>query len=244
MGYVNMLKSLGKSDLLNTIRDPMLGWLILFPIIISLIVRFLVPELAKWVAPWVDIVPYYPMVMGVVIVFVPAMYGVLIGFLLLDERDDGILTAMKVMPVSMASYIAYRVSMPMAVGFVASLISLPIAGLVTVGPVYLVAVALVASMEAPLFALVFAVFAENKVQGFAIQKMLGAVMTAPLLAYLIDPKWEMVFWAFPSFWPIKAFWEAGIGGPNFWLYVAGAVIVHLVVIALLLWRFDRVMHKL
>jgi fluoroquinolone transport system permease protein len=244
MDYVKVVRSLGKSDLLNTIRDPMLGWFIAFPLIIALVVRFLVPELAKWVAPWVDIVPYYPMVMGVVIVFVPAMYGVLIGFLLLDERDDGILTALKVTPVSMASYIGYRVSMPMAVSFVASLISLPIAGLVTLDLPHLVVVALVASLGAPFFALVFACFAENKVQGFAIQKMLGAVMTAPLLAYMIDPKWEFIFWALPSYWPIKAFWEASIGGPNFWLYVAGGIIIHLALIGILLRRFNRVVHRL
>lgn len=243
MDYLKIVRSFGLNDLLNVVRDPLLKWMIAMPFLMAIAVRFLVPEIAAWAMPMIDLVPYYPMIMALVVVFVPILYGVCIGFLLLDERDEGMLTALKVTPVSMSNYLAYRVTAPMMLSFVSTLIAYPIAGLTGIDPVTLIVVALISSLGAPLFALVFAGFAENKVQGFAIQKMLGSVMMIPMVAYLIDPKWEFIFYLFPTFWPIRAFWEGSAGGPNFWLYVLGAVIIHAVLIALLFKRFDKVMHK-
>jgi fluoroquinolone transport system permease protein len=243
MDYVKVIKSFGLGDLLNVIRDPLLKWMIVMPFGIAVLFRFMVPELARWAAPYADLVPYYPMFMGLIVVMVPMLYGVCIGFLVLDERDEGMLAALKVTPVSLSSYLAYRVTAPMLVSFVTTLVAIPIAGLAVVDPVTTVVVALVSSLEAPLFALIFAVLAENKVQGFAIQKMLGTVLAIPLLAYFLDPMWEFVFYAIPTFWPIRAFWEGTSGGANFWLYVLGAVLIHAVLIAVLLKLFDRKLHR-
>jgi fluoroquinolone transport system permease protein len=243
MDYVKAIKSFGLGDLLNIIRDPLLKWMIVIPFAIAVLFRFLVPELSRWAAPYIDLVPYYPMFMGLIVVMVPMLYGVCIGFLVLDERDEGMLAALKVTPVSMSSYLAYRITAPMLVSFVTSLAAIPIAGLANVDLLTTVVIAVVASLEAPFFALIFAVLAENKVQGFAIQKMLGTVLAIPLLAYFIDSRWEFVFYVVPTFWPIRAFWEGAAGGANFWLYVAGALIYHVVLIAVLLKLFDRKMHK-
>ncbi|CAJ36393.1 ABC transporter [Methanocella arvoryzae] len=244
MDYLKMLRSFGSGDLLNVIRDPLLKWMIVIPFVIALAYRYLIPVIAAWAAPMFDLVPFYPMLMGLLIVMIPMFFGVCIGFLLLDERDEGMLAALKVTPVSMAQYLAYRISAPVIVSFVTTLIACPIAGLTGVDLTTLVVVALVASLEAPLFALVFGVFAENKVQGFAIQKMLGTVLSIPLLAYLIDPKWEFVFYVIPTFWPVRAFWEGSTGGANFWPYVLGAAVFHAVLILVLLKLFDRKMHKI
>jgi fluoroquinolone transport system permease protein len=243
MDYLKVIKSFGLGDLLNVIRDPLLKWMIVIPFAIAVLFRFLVPGLARWAAPYIDLVPYYPMFMGLIVVMVPMLYGVCIGFLVLDERDEGMLAALKVTPVSMSSYMAYRIAAPILVSFVTSLAAIPIAGLANVDLLTTVVVAMVSSLEAPFFALLFAVVAENKVQGFAIQKMLGTVLAIPLLAYFIDPKWEFVFYAVPTFWPIRAFWEGTAGGTNFWLYVAGALVYHVVLIAVLLKLFDRKMHR-
>lgn len=244
MNYVKVIRSFGSSDLLNVIRDPLLKWMIVVPFLIALLFRFLIPAIATWATPMFDIVPYYPMLMGLLVVMIPMFYGVCIGFLLLDERDEGTLAALKVTPVSMAQYLAYRITAPMIVSFVTTLVAYPIAGLTGIDLTTLVVVALVASLEGPFFALVFATFAENKVQGFAIQKLLGSVLTIPLLAYLLDPKWEFIFYVVPTFWPVRAFWEGSTGGPNFWLYVAAAVGLHVVLIGVLLRMFDRKMHRI
>ncbi|MCD1293884.1 ABC transporter [Methanocella sp. CWC-04] len=243
MNYIKIIRSFGLGDLLNVVRDPLLKWMIAMPFMIAILLRFLVPELTAWAAPMIDLVPYYPMIMAIVVVFVPAMYGVCIGFLLLDERDEGMLTALKVTPVSLSSYLVYRITAPMLLSFVSTLIAYPLAGLTGIDPLILIVVALVASFEAPFFALVLACFAENKVQGFAIQKMMGSLLMIPMIAYLLDPKWEFVFYIIPTFWPVKAFWVGTINGPNFWLYVLGAIVFHLILIGLLLKRFDKVMHK-
>jgi len=244
MGQIRILRWLGQGDLLNTIRDPYLKWMIIIPFILALLIRLLLPELTGWASPMVNIVPFYPLVMALIVVFVPLLYGIVIGFLVLDERDEGTLNALKVTPVSMRRYIAYRVSAPMALSFITTLIAYPLAGLISVDWQLLIIVAALASLESPFIALVFACFAENKVQGFAIQKMLGTVLMALLVAFLIDPGWEFIFWALPTYWPVKAFWEGSAGGHGFWLYVAAGIIVHAALISALLWRFNKVVHRL
>ncbi|WP_424358458.1 ABC transporter [Methanocella sp. MCL-LM] len=244
MNYLRLIRSFGAGDLLNVIRDPLLKWMIVVPFLIALVLRYVVPMITTWALPFIDLVPFYPMLMGLIVVMIPMFYGVCIGFLLLDERDEGTLAALKVSPVSTTQYLAYRITAPMIVSFVTTLIAYPIAGLTGIDLTTLVVVALVASLEGPFFALVFATFAENKVQGFAIQKLMGAILTVPLLAYLLDPKWEFVFYVVPTFWPIRAFWEGASGGPNFWLYVLGAIVVHIVLIGVLLKLFDRKMHRM
>lgn len=243
MSLTKMVRSFGLGDLLNVIRDPLLKWMILMPFLIALLFRFLVPALTDWAAPMLDITPFYPMIMSVIVVFVPAMYGVCIGFLILDERDDGMISALKVTPVSITSYLAYRALAPMAISFVSTLVAFPLAGLTGIDVTTLVIVAFISSLEAPFFAMVFAAFAENKVQGFAIQKLMGAVLMIPLLAYLIDPAWEFVFYLIPTFWPVKAFWVGAAGGANFWLYIVGGVAYHLILLAVLLRIFNRKIHR-
>ena len=57
-----------------------------------------------------DIVPYFPLVMGGYLMTAPGMLGMVIGFLLLDERDARTLSALCVTPLSMRQYPAYRIA--------------------------------------------------------------------------------------------------------------------------------------
>ena len=52
-----------------------------------------------------------------------------LGFLLLDQRDDQTLTALQVTPLSLNGYLAYRISLPMLISLVTTLLMVPLAGL-------------------------------------------------------------------------------------------------------------------
>ena len=99
-------------------RDPLLGWVLLMPLGLAVLLRVLIPRAgeALLAATGFDLAPYYPLIMGGYLMTAPGIVGMVIGFLLLDERDARTLLALRVTPLSMRRYLAYRVALPLLVG--------------------------------------------------------------------------------------------------------------------------------
>jgi fluoroquinolone transport system permease protein len=241
--YLKAVRSLGVSDVKNVIRDPFLKWVIPAPFLMAIGFRLLIPGVAALAGPWIVLNDYYPLLLSTFLLFVPLMYGIVVGFMLLDERDEDTLTALKVTPMSLGRYLLYRVTTPILVSIVTTLLAYPIIGLISVDLLSLIAVVVLASLSAPFTALIFAAFARNKVEGMAIQKMLGGVFMIPMIAYFIHSDWQLLFGIFPTYWTLKAFWVASEGGPGLWLYILAGILVHLAFIGVLMKRFDAVMHR-
>ncbi|HMK48001.1 MAG TPA: ABC transporter [Methanocella sp.] len=243
MDYLKVIRSLGAGDIKNVARDPFLKWMIPAPFAMALAFRFLIPEASTLATPWVELKSYYPLLLSAVVTFVPLMYGIVVGFMLLDERDENTLTALKVTPMSPKKYLLYRITTPVVVSIITTLLAYPLVGLLDVGLASLIAIIALSSLSAPFIALIFAAFARNKVEGFAIQKMLGSVLMIPLVAWFIPMNWQLLFGTFPTYWPLKAFWVATTGEPGVWAYVLAGGLVHLAFIWVLIKRFDTVMHQ-
>ncbi|MCL5998698.1 MAG: hypothetical protein M1546_21965 [Chloroflexi bacterium] len=245
MKAVNALKSLGPIDAQSVRRDSFLRWMLLFPFLIALLLRLGVPPLAGWLAAQFnfDVTPYYPLLMSLVVLFTPMMFGMLIGFLLLDQRDDHTLTALQVTPLTLKGYLVYRTALPVGLSVVLTMLSYSLSGLVPLDVVALFAVALAAAPLAPLFALCLAALAGNKVQGFALTKGSGGVQMAPLIAYFVPWPWQLVFGLVPSYWPVKLYWALQANDGNAWVYLVVGLAYQAVLLYLLLRRFDRVMTR-
>ncbi len=231
------LKALTLTDVRNISRDSLLRFLLLYPWLLGGIARFLVPWVTTQLQPGFDLTPYYPLIVGFFgILITPQLAGYVVGFLLLDERDDGTLTALRVTPLSMRQYLFYRLSVPALIGFAAIFIVIPLMNLIEVSYLKLIPIGLTASLGAPIFALILAALAENKVQGFAIMKGLGIFFLGPFLAWFVPAPWQWLLGLFPTYWPVKSFWLMLDGGP--WLIVAAiGMLYSLLWIWLLLRRF-------
>ncbi len=240
------LRALGPIDARALTRDGMLLWLLVLPLALGL--------LARWALPWAtellrtelafDLEPYRPLVAGTLFVLLaPMLVGLVTGFLLLDERDDHTLNALLVTPLSLRAYLAYRIGAPLLLCTAMSAAAMAIAGLVTIPWPLLVAVLLLAAIEGPILALLLASFAENKVQGFAVMKGLNVVLLAPLAAWFVDPPWQLLFAPFPTYWPLRIHWSAAHPGPGLALDLAVGLALHLALLAWLLARFRRVLHR-
>ena len=99
-------------------------------------------------------------------------------------------------------------------------------------------VILIASLEAPLMALVIAAFADNKVEGFAFSKGAGIFYFAPLAGYLLETNWRYLAGVLPTFWVPEVF--ATVYTDNLILYSGSlfvGFVVHLVFVYLLLKKF-------
>jgi len=246
VNLVRVLKALGPIDARNVRRDSMLAWMAIMPFFFVLLFRFF--------APWVrdgllaqfgfDIAPYYALIMSYgFVIGTPALFGVVIGFLLLDERDDGTLTALQVTPMPLNSYLVYRVTLPMLISLILTTLTFPLARLVTFPLPYLMAVALLAAPLAPVFALFLAVTAKNKVQGFAVMKGMGSIMVLPLVAYFVQSTWQLAFGLVPTYWPLKLYWVLDADEPGAWIYFAIGAVYQLVLLVVLMRRFNTEMHR-
>jgi fluoroquinolone transport system permease protein len=251
------VRALAPIDARSVARDPLLRWLVAYPIVLALLLRFGVaaldvPVQARFGFALSD---YGVLIVSFVFELLPVLCGMVVGFLLLDARDDGTLAALQVTPLTLGGFLAYRLAAPMALSVAMTLVSVPLVGLADVHPVTLVAVALGAAPLAPLFALFLAAFARNKVEGFALTKAAGILFLPPVFAYFVHAPWQWAFGVMPTFWPVKALWlRAGVAGASTgvpigsssgWAPFAVVLIVGVawqaLVIAWLLGRFRRAM---
>lgn len=240
-----VLRALGPIDVKSIWRDPLLRWFILVPLLMGAGVRFLLPLLVQPARQLFDfdLAAYYPLWMSMIALVAPMLVGAVIGFLLLDSRDDGTLEALRVTPLSLGGYLLYRCAVPVGLGVLATLVVIPLSGLAPLPFGGLVLVALAAAPFGPLTALYLAAFAENKVQGLALLKVFGVILLPPLAAYFVPPGWQVLFGLAPTFWPMKVYWllSAGAGGA-IWPALAGIVYQGLL-IAWLLRRFRWVLSR-
>lgn len=245
MSIGRVFKALGPIDAQSVRRDSLLRWMIVFPVLIALLLRWGVPLFAAALAEQFqfDLSPYYPVVMSFVVLITPVLFGMIVGFLLLDERDDQTLTALQVTPMPLSSYLAYRVGLPMALSVVMTILIFSIAALVEIEVPSLLLAALIAAPLAPLLALFLAALAENKVQGFALVKASGITFLPPVIAYFIESAWQLAVGILPTYWPVKVFWLLYAGDPTFWLYALAGVAYQALLLTALLRRFNNVMHR-
>jgi fluoroquinolone transport system permease protein len=235
MTIVQTLKALGPIDARSIGRDSLLRWMMIYPIVLALIVRWGLPfASARLMTRFgFDLVPYYTLLMSTVLLIAAMLSGIVIGFLLLDQRDDQTLTALQVTPLGLKCYLIYRVTLPMALSVVVSLAVLPLTGLLNLRPGFLVLAAVCAAPLAPFYALSLAALASNKVQGFAITKGMGVLLMLPILAYFVPPPAQWAFGVIPVYWPAKVFWLLDKGEAYAAPFIAGMAYQFLVVWLLL-----------
>ena len=190
-------------------RDPLLGWVLILPLSVALMLRVLIPPITNALAGnGFRLEPFYPLIMSGYLMTAPGIVGMVVGFMLLDERDARTLSALRVTPLPVRTYLAYRLIGPLVVGTVTTLIAYPIAGLAPMPLSILVPIAAVGGLSAPTLALVLAIAAPNKVAGFAVVKVLNLVNLLPLIAYFVPMPAQLLAGMLPAFWPMRAFWAA------------------------------------
>lgn len=240
-----VIRSLGPIDVRSVARDGMLRWLVVVPFVFALAFRWGVPVLRAWLAEryGFDLTPYYPLLTSFLVLMVPTLLGAVVGFLLLDHRDDRTLTALQVTPLSIEGYLAYRIAVPMLVSIPVMMASVALADLVTMGVAAAFAASVQAAPAAPLYALFVAGFAANKVQGFALLKGVGVLTWPPVFAWFITSPWQVAIGIDPLYWPLKLFWMLEAGEPGAWLYFLAGLIYQGLLILVLTRRFRTVISR-
>ena len=242
MKAIKALRALGPIDAKNIWRDSLLSLMIFTPVLIGVVLRWLVPWISTLLRQELgfDLPPYYPLLMSLIVISMPIYFGFVIGFLLLDHRDDQTLMALQVTPLTLKGYLIYRISVPMLISIIATMIVHPVGGLVSMPPFNVLLTAIASAPLAPSFALFLAAFADNKVKGFALAKGSGVIFVPAVLAYFVTSNWQLAFGVFPTYWMIKLYWVLHNGEAHAWFYFLVALVYQAVMLLVLMHRFNRV----
>jgi fluoroquinolone transport system permease protein len=213
---------------------------ILLPIGLALLLRVLIPRAGEVlrVATGFDLVPYHSLIMSGYLLTAPGIVGMVIGFLLLDERDARTLDALRVTPLAMEWYLVYRLSLPLLLGLASTLVGYPLARLAPLPTADLVAITFVAGLTAPTLTLLLATVAPNKIAGFALVKVMNTVNLLPVVAFFVPLPYQWLAGVFPTYWPMRALWSAS-AGVSFGGELATGLLVNLLAVAIMARLFMR-----
>lgn len=187
----------------------------------------------RWGLPWVtselqarwqfDLTPWHPLLAGHIAVVLPTVtVGILGGFILLESREDRVIKALLVVPVSLTAYL-WVIGTVMAL-FCAGLafVHAAIIGLALPPWPALAGIALATSTAAPAKALFQAGYADNKIEAVAFSKIVSAAAPIALGAYFVPEPWQWLAGVYPPYWAAKAYWVAEAREGAWWLWALGA----------------------
>ena len=238
---IRAVRVLAPNDARLIWRDGfLLSFLIVVLPLVCLALNSLVPYVGDLVAQWVELEPYYGLILAnILIAGEPVLLGFVIGMLFVEERDEGTLLALQASPLSLRSFLGYRLSAAMLLNVLLTVIGVLLADLVSVSWLELLASAALASLAVPIVALVYAVFIKNKVQALMLLKPVQIWGSVPLLFFFVPTPWQWIgSVAGPLYYPMRLFWGASDGQAEWWLMVPGVIIPGVMVVWLLR-RFER-----
>ena len=107
----------------------------------------------------------------------------------------------------------------------------------------LIAVGFAAAPGAPIFALLIAAVANNKVQAFAYMKLFGLGPVLATGAWFLPEPWQVLAAIYPPFCASKVYWVAASGGSEWPFWVMGALVTSMIWIGFLQRLYMRAARK-
>lgn len=249
-------------EMRTILRDPTNVFLFVYPPFMLFLIGWLLPlGLNRGGLNNEDLAYSLTMVITFVIVISIGGYvsGSLLGFSLLENKDEKTIKSIAVTPISVTGYVIFKTVYSYMFSVVGNLIlilgikwwaneaysftygSLTF-GFENLSYSHIIAFSLVSSLLVPAVGTLIATVAKNKIEGFAFMKGGGILLMIPALV-LLDSfgDWKQYFLGIaPNFWPVKALLNEALNhqGSNdlpFWayLFIGGIFMLFLAVISIL-----------
>ncbi|HLR36299.1 MAG TPA: ABC transporter permease [Tissierellales bacterium] len=197
-----MYSSFVKSEFKKWSRDSMMGFMAVYPILFGIIGRYFVPWLADKNGFSIDL--YADLIIVILTSMVPISFGALIAFSILEDREDNILTSVKVTPLSINQFLSFRFIMVLVLTYITTVFVIWFSNIGNLHIKKILTIAFLASLEAPMYGLLINSLSSNKIEGFAVMKGLGTLIVFPIIALFFVDKKELFFAFAPGFWVTKA----------------------------------------
>lgn len=253
MQMTELVNKLSRTDAKLIGRDRFLVFMFIFVVYIAGTLRFLLPWANNYLSDS-GILPntlmsesladFYPMIVAYMALFTGALLvGMVVGFILLDEKDQNTLKVLLISPLPLRQYLLYRVSLPAVLSFFIILAMVLVINQALLPLWQMVLLSAGAALMGPIAALFFGVFAENKVAGFAYGKFVGLAGWIIAGSWFVPEPIQWLFGLFPPFWVSKAYWLALEGRGFWWVSLIVGIVLQLALINWLIQRFNKVAYN-
>jgi fluoroquinolone transport system permease protein len=233
------IAAFGRNDVESIRRDSIMVGVGLGPFIYAMAMWFLPPLTRMLERQYAfDLTPYHTLIVSAFVVVAPvAVLGALAGLMLLDDKDQRTLAALRVAPIPPTTYPFYRAVMITAVTTVSITAALALTRQVPADLVLKsVPIALVCGACAAVVGLLMPAVANNKVEGLAVMRAIGMLLLGlPIIPWWLDSPLHLLFGLLPTYWPAKAYWLAA-DGATYWPYVVGGLAYNALLVYILLRR--------
>ncbi len=209
--------------------------LLLIPLLNFLVLKYGVPALAL---RFPIIIEYYALILGFVGIQTATVMGYVFGSVALDEKDEDMLTAIRVTPLPSYMYLAYRILFPFLLTLMMIFVILQFAAPIDLFWWQTFLIAFLFALPVPIIILLTALIATNKIEGLTVFKGINGILLLPIAAFFIQPGWGNLFGIIPTHWSYQFTNAIGTGKP-FALYLLLALGLHLFFIFVLVLLFKR-----
>lgn len=183
-------------------RDKILIILAIYPLILATIGKYLVPVIQQsTLTSTFNLVNHYHTILVLFVVMNPFLYGDILGLMLLDERDDNTLTAIRTLPIKFSYYILSKTVMFFVASVVSGMLIIWLMDLYYITLLQSFLINFVSSMGVLFTMILINLFATNKVEGFAVMKITNIILLLPLVALYFKEPISYIFGIVPVFWP-------------------------------------------
>lgn len=247
MKYIGLFKY----EMKTLLKDALNLFMLFYPFLILIILGFIVPLALEKVETYSSILILIILIMALTLG--SFLIGAMLGFSFIDNKDEKTIIGISVTPIQVEGYTTFKIIYAYVFSFIGNIIivgGLKIiakdAYIIESGSVNLfeniswiniIVFSLASSLFAPLFALIIASVAKNKIEGFALMKSAAIIIFVPLLTlipFFQDGKQFLLGFA-PNFWFVKAMLNVAtnsIDNMNFYIYILIGVIYAIIIIAL------------
>ena len=191
-----------KGSALQIYRDQMLLLLCMAPFLIGISLKLLIPLANQLLIKYLSFTlsPYYLLVDALTITIGAMMIGIMVGLLMLDERDDGICVYYAVTPAGGIAYLVSRLALPFCYSLATALVIASFAMLGNLAYVWMFAPAILSSFNGILMAMLLVSIASNKVEGLAVSKLTGQIIFGIPIAWFATSYLRSIGYILPTYW--------------------------------------------
>lgn len=228
------------SDLRQIFRDKTLTVFLFAPLILIVFVRLFVPFITE---QYPIIQDYHPMIMMFAGIQTAIMFGFIISFIILDEKDENVLQVIRVLPISPFYFILYRLLFATTFSTLGAFLMINLSGIAYPGLTNSILLSVQYGLTAPFITLIIATFAKNKVEGMAFFKGVDLILLLPMLSFFVAGNIKYIFSIIPAFWTYNLFNASITNGDTTYFFIIGLTIYGFVISVLFMQFKKRIFDR-
>ena len=199
--YTN-LWMLMQNDLKHIFRDSTLLFFLFMPFVLLVFIRSFVPYLTEYYPVVSD---YHLMIMMGAGIQTCTLFGFIISFIILDEKDENVLQVIRILPMSPYYFLVYRLLFGFIGSFMGAWIVIQFSEIAHPGNLNAILLAIQYGLISPMICLLVTSLAKNKIEGMAFFKIINLFLLLPILFFFFDYNIRYGLAIFPTFWTFRSY---------------------------------------